>query len=239
MNPVVVFQQVAHETLGTLAAAFENAGLTWRRVELYAQPPGAIDLDRSAGLVVLGGPMNVDQVEQYPFLRREVECLEQALAEGLPVLGICLGAQLLAKTLGTRVYPNGTKEIGWYEIELMPAAGDDALFGGCPTRQTVFQWHGDTFDLPSGAVHLARSPLCEQQAFRYGTNVYGLQFHVEVTAAMIEQWLAEPTNEEELADLDYIDPGRICAGLAEGLLRMQLLGERVLGRFAAMCRQRA
>ncbi len=239
MNPVVVLQQVAHERLGTLAVAFENAGLPWHEVELYAQPQAAIDLDRAAGLVVLGGPMNVDQIGQYPFLQREVGYIEQALAEGLPVLGICLGAQLLAKTLGAKVYPNRTKEIGWYEIELTAAAGDDALLAGCAPRQTVFQWHGDTFDLPQGAVHLARSRLCEQQAFRYGGNAYGLQFHLEVTAGMIEQWLAEPTNEEELADLEYIDPQRIRAGIAEGLPKMELLGERVLGRFAAMCRLRA
>ena len=103
----------------------------------------------------------------------------------LPVLGICLGAQLLAKTLGARVYPNRVKEIGWYPIELTPAAADDPLFAQSGA-QTVFQWHGDTFDLPAGAVHLARSPLCENQAFRYGHNAYGLQFHIEMTAAMID-----------------------------------------------------
>ena len=117
--------------------------------------------------------------------------LSSRLAMDLPVLGICLGSQLLAKTLGARVYPNHVKEIGWYPVELTPAAADDPLFAQSGTR-TMFQWHGDTFDLPSGAVHLARSPACENQAFRYGRRAYGLQFHIEMTAAMIDDWLSVP-----------------------------------------------
>ena len=116
--------------------------------------------------------MNVDQIDQYPFLTRDVQWIEQALSRELPLLGICLGSQLLAKTLGGRSIRTGRKEIGWYPVELSAAAADDPLFAQSGTR-TVFQWHGDTFDLPAGAVHLARSPLCENQAFRYGPTPTG------------------------------------------------------------------
>jgi GMP synthase (glutamine-hydrolysing) len=181
--------------------------------------------------------MNVDQIDEYPFLRLEVEWIQQALAREVPVLGICLGAQLLAKAAGARVYANHAKEIGWYEIELTPEASDDSLFGGCERRQTVFQWHGDTFDLPSGAVCLARSELCERQAFRYRSKAYGLQFHVEVTAPMVEAWLSERVNRRELAGLPHIDPQAIRASIPSALPRMRSLGDRVLARFAGLVRR--
>src|SRR5262249_43189076 len=157
-----------------------------------------------AGLVVMGGPMNVDQVDRYPNLAIEVQWLRQAVEAKLPILGVCLGSQLLAKALGSPVYANRIKEIGWYEVEWLPAATDDPLFSTLPRPTTVFQWHGDTFDLPPGAVQLARSPQCENQAFRYGPSAYGLQFHMEVTAAIIDDWLCESGNCGELAGLSYI-----------------------------------
>src|SRR5262249_28020070 len=157
-----------HEGLGTLEDAFRSAGLVYHFLDLFAEAPRALRPDQLAGLVVLGGPMNVDETEKYPFLAAEVDWLRQAVAIELPVLGICLGSQLLAKSLGSRVVPNRIKEIGWYPLELLPAAGDDPLFAGLPPSPTVFQWHGDTFELPAGAVQLARSPACPQQAFRFG-----------------------------------------------------------------------
>ena len=134
--------------------------------------------------------MNVDEVEKYPHLAQEVEWIKQALAAGLPTLGICLGAQLLAKALGAKVYPNRVKEIGWYSAELTPHADRDPLFEGGGKQITVFHWHGDTFDLPPGTVRLAESKLCRNQAFRYGRSAYGLQFHIEMTAELIDSWLA-------------------------------------------------
>ncbi|OHB81602.1 MAG: hypothetical protein A2W31_17680 [Planctomycetes bacterium RBG_16_64_10] len=187
-----VLQHVPHETLGSLEDFFQEADVAWRQVPLFSQASHGLpwDWEEVAALVVLGGPMNVDQVSEYPFLQREVSWIREAVARGVPVLGICLGAQLLAKSLGARVSSNPIKEIGWYDVELV-APPDDLLFGGLAGRYTVFQWHGDTFDLPAGTVQLARSERCEQQAFRYGTKAYGLQFHVEVTAQMVEEWLDE------------------------------------------------
>jgi GMP synthase (glutamine-hydrolysing) len=238
MSSVLVFQHAPHETLGTLEPHFADAGVRWETVELFRSVPERLDFDRAAGLVVLGGAMNVDEVGRYPFLAREVQWIREALRTDLPVLGICLGSQLLAKTLGAKVYPNGVKEIGWYHIDLTSAADDDPLFAGLAPRQTVFQWHGDTFDLPDGAVLLASSPLCQHQAFRYGHSAWALQFHVEMTTELVHEWLDHPESREELAALDYIDPGAIRADTGRGLDAMRILGDRVLPAFARMCAER-
>jgi GMP synthase (glutamine-hydrolysing) len=235
---VLIIRHMPHEAGGTLESALGRAGLKFHYVDLYRETPARLPLDEASGLIVLGGPMNVDQTDEYPFLADDVRWIQQAIARGLPLLGICLGSQLLAKALGARVYPNGVKEIGWYPIELTPAAADDPLFAQSGGR-TVFQWHGDTFELPGGAVHLARSPLCENQAFRYGRNVYGLQFHIEMTAAMIDEWLSEKGNCRELAELDYIHPEKIREQTPCELPRLQALAAEVLGRFAEMCQAAA
>jgi GMP synthase (glutamine-hydrolysing) len=239
MNPtVLILRHMVHEPGGTLETALSTAGLAYRYVDLFREIPVHLPLDESAGLIVLGGAMNVDQTDQYPFLVRDVQWIEHALSLELPVLGICLGAQLLAKTLGARVYPAARKEIGWYPVDLVAAAAEDPLFAQSGER-TAFQWHGDTFDLPGGVVHLARSPLCENQAFRYGRDAYALQFHIEMTAAMIDDWLTEAGNCRELAGLDYIDPEGIRAQTPAELPRLQALAAEVLGRFAQMCRTAA
>lgn len=239
MKPVFVLQHVPHESLGTIAPWLDLAGLDYRCVELFGEVPGCLDLEEAAGLVVMGGPMNVNEVDCYPFLATEIDWIAQAVARDLPVLGVCLGAQLLAKALGARVYANPIKEIGWYEITLAPEAADDLLFGDCPSPQVVFQWHGDTFELPFRAVALASGESCPNQAFRFGRSAYGLQFHVEMTAEMIDEWLDDPENRAELARLDHVDPAAIRARTPECLPRMQALAGRILPRFAAMCLRHA
>jgi len=238
VKAVYVLQHVPHETLGRLESHFGAAGGPWREVAMFrwqtAETPW--DWAQLAGLVVLGGPMNVDQVAEYPFLQWEVGWIRETLRRKLPVLGICLGSQLMAKSLGAKVYANRVKEIGWYDIELT-APVDDPLFGALSERYTVFQWHGDTFALPAGAIQLARSELCVQQAFRFGTNAYGLQFHVEVTAGMVDQWLNEAENQRELRGLDYIEPAAIRRRLPSAMGEMEILGQQILSRFAGMCRE--
>ena len=232
---VLILRHVAHEPAGTLEAALADAGLGFHYVDLYEETPARLPFEKVSGLVVLGGPMNADESSQYPFLASDVRWIRQAIGMEIPLLGICLGSQLLAKALGTRVYPNNVKEIGWYPVELTAAATDDSLFAGSGTW-TVFQWHGDTFDLPSGACRLARSPLCENQAFRYAHNTWGLQFHIEMTAELIENWLNQPGNCRELAELDYVDPQKIRDQVPQELPRLQRLAAVVLGRFSRMCR---
>ncbi len=231
---VLILLHMPHEPGGTLETALTQAGLEFHYVDLQKEIPELLPLDQAAGLVVLGGPMNVDEVDRYPFLARDVQWIAEALALKLPILGICLGAQLLAKTLGARVYKNWIKEIGWHSIKLLPSAAEDPLFAQSGLR-TVFQWHGDTFDLPAGAVPLASGPNCENQAFRYGDRAFGVQFHIEMTAGMIEDWLTEAGNCRELAGLDYVDPQRIRKETPVELPRMQAMAAEVFGRFARMC----
>ncbi len=239
MKPILAVRQIPHEGLAGLEQFFTAAGLEHRYVD-------AADVDQFefrpadwAGLVVLGGPMNVDQTDEHPYLRNEVNWIRAALIAQLPLLGICLGAQLLAKTLGAKVFPNRIKEIGWYEIDLLPAAADDRLFAGCDSRQTVFQWHGDTFGLPLGAVHLARSAHCEHQAIRYGASAWGLQFHLEMTAATVDEWLGQSGNCCEIDGLDYIDAAEIRRRAPSDLPKMDRLAQVVFTRFVELCRARS
>jgi GMP synthase (glutamine-hydrolysing) len=241
MKHVRVVRHVPQEALGNLEAVLRSRGLELDVVDCFAEDWPAIERagfqpHELAGLVVMGGPMNADETERYPFLATDVDWLRQAVAAGLPTLGICLGAQLLAKSLGARVVRNRIKEIGWHEIELLPAALADPLLAGSRAAETVFQWHGDTFDLPPGAVHLARSAACEQQIFRYGSGAYGLQFHLEITAEMVGDWLVDPDLCGELKGSDEIDPREIRRRAADEVAKMAPLAERIFGRFAAMCR---
>jgi GMP synthase (glutamine-hydrolysing) len=145
--------------------------------------------------------------DPLPGLAAELALLQQALKAGAPLLGICLGAQLIAKALGARVYRNAQKEIGWAPIHFTEAGQADPLFQGMEPEETFFHWHGETFDLPQGAEWLAYSEGCRHQAYRYRSNVYGLQFHPEVTAEMIADWCAQPLNCGDVADLEGpIDP---------------------------------
>ena len=138
-------------------------------------------------LVVMGGPMNIYEEEVYPWLAQEKKFISEVIEAGKTVLGVCLGAQLIADVLGAKVYRGQHKEIGWLPIELTHEAKASELFGSLPESFTVFHWHGDTFDLPAGAVQLAKSKGCEQQAFLYDGRVLGLQFHLESTVESIQK----------------------------------------------------
>ena len=244
MKSVRVIRHVPQEALGNLEIVLRAGGLSLDVVDCFAEnwrdvERAGFDPRQFAGLVVMGGPMNVDQTDRFPFLETEVRWLRAAAQAELPTLGICLGAQLLAKALGARVFRNQGKEIGWYDVEMLPAALADPLLSGSRAVETVFQWHGDTFDLPHAAVQLARSPACEQQAFRHGHNAYGLQFHLEMTAEMVGDWLEDPDMRAEVAALEEIDPREIRCRAPAALADSKPLVDRIFGRFAAMCRVHA
>lgn len=140
-------------------------------------------------LVLLGGPMNVYEEDCYPFLRSENLFIKEAIRKEKTILGICLGAQLIAKALGAKIFRSPVKEIGWYDISLTRMGSRDNLFGGLPERFPVFQWHEDTFEIPKTGKLIATSRSVPHQGFRYGKNIYGLQFHLEVTEGMIRDWM--------------------------------------------------
>lgn len=234
MTTLLVIEHVPHERLGTFAAAFKKAGCTLRTLKAYepkASWPAAVE--EFDALVVMGGPQSVYEQAHYPYLKREIVLLQQALKAQKPILGVCLGAQLLAAALGAQVSKNDQKEIGWHPIMREPAADGDALWNAFGQTETVFQWHGDTFTLPKEAVQLASAPLCAQQAFRYGTNAYGLQGHVEVTEAMIRAWLI--ANKAEVAALKgIIDPASIKQQTPQHVPRLQALSQHVAQAFVGL-----
>lgn len=152
------------------------------------------DLNNFSHLVIMGGPMAVYEMDRYAFLRDEAILIERAIKSGLHILGICLGAQMIAHVLGARVYPGKTKEIGWYEVSLTEEGMRDQVMSQLSAgdnKAMVFQWHGDTFDIPAGAVRLALSEIFENQAFRFSKGIYALQFHIEVTPQIIKEWFRD------------------------------------------------
>ena len=175
-------QHVAFEGLGSIERWATAKGHALSVTRLHAADP----LPAVAGfdwLIVMGGPMGVRDEATFPWLANEKRLLREALAAGKTVLGICLGAQLLAEALGAEVHRNAHREIGWFPVRLQTGAETHPLLGGWPAEVEVFHWHGDTFIVPPGAVLLARSAACTNQAFALGERVLGLQFHLETTPA--------------------------------------------------------
>jgi GMP synthase (glutamine-hydrolysing) len=156
-------------------------------VPLGGAPQPASSYD---AVMVFGGSMHPDEDDRFEWLAREAEFLGRALAEDVPVLGVCLGAQMLARAAGARVRPAPEPEVGWFEVELTKEGRDDPVLGVLPARTDVFQWHSYTFEIPERGTELARSALCTQ-AFRAGRRAWGIQFHAEVTLPMLEAWVAE------------------------------------------------
>lgn len=199
MPRLLVFQHVAVEPLGTLDALIRARGHRIRFHNFERQPDAVPEVDRYRGLIVLGGPMNVEDQDRRPHLKTELLAIERALEQGKPVLGICLGAQLLAHVLGAPVQRHDQVEMGWYDLHMSTEGRSDPVLGAAGVRLPVFQWHAYSYDLPSGATHLARTDTCQQQAFRFGSNAYGFQFHLEADVDVIERWLALPAFRAELA----------------------------------------
>ena len=188
---VHVLQHVPFEGLGSIESwlAEQNAVLSWTRFFEEPRLPPIKDIDL---VIALGGPMSVNDEIDLPWLAEEKRFVREAVDAGKSVLGICLGAQLIASALGARVYPARNQEIGWFDIEALPALPDAFTF---PSTAKVFHWHGETFDLPPGAIRLARSEGCENQSFQLGAKVVGLQFHLETTPDSVEALIAKCRNE--------------------------------------------
>ena len=232
MPRILVFQHVAAEPLGTLDPLIRSRGHRIRFANFERDPDFQPNVDRYQGLVVLGGPMNVGDQQARPHLRTELRAIERMLDQGKPVLGICLGAQLLAHALGAPVKRHHTPEIGWYPLQVTDAGRDDPVLAPLGERAPVFQWHGQHFEIPRSATHLARSDTCEQQAFRWGERAYGFQFHLEMDEALIERWLATPGYRAELERREGLhDEQAIRAHTREHIGAMQRHADAVFNNF--------
>jgi len=225
---VLALQHMACEGMCGMEKALKDKGIGCDYVPLHDGAEIPKDTSGYAGIIILGGPMNVYQEKEYPFLRDEDTFIKKMLAEEKPVLGICLGAQLIAKAAGAKVLTGHRKELGWYDIELTKEGETDCLFKGFPKRFKAFQWHGDTFQIPEGAVKLASSEIFPNQAFRLG-SAYAVQFHIEVLEETINEWMAE--YDEELQSLDYIDAGSVRTDTKRYMKDLHALADRFYGNF--------
>jgi GMP synthase-like glutamine amidotransferase len=187
-----ILQHVPFESPGSIEPWLLAKGYETEVIHLYkSEPlpdPAITDL-----LVIMGGPMSVNDETGFQWLVAEKQFIRDCIKAGKPILGICLGAQLIASALGASVYPNPEKEIGWFTVQGIPAPVKPAF--NFPSSFMAFHWHGDTFDLPPGAVHLARSEACENQAFQFGKNVIGLQFHLETTPVLLQEMVTHGRSE--------------------------------------------
>jgi GMP synthase (glutamine-hydrolysing) len=197
MKPVLCVRNDRDDTLGIAVLELADHGVPVIRLDAFDAEPRFPEVGEISGLVVFGGEMNADEIERYPYLLTQRDLMRRAVDAGLPVLGICLGAQMLARALDARVYRAPVRELGFKPIRITEAGQADPLLGAFQSGDRVFQWHEDTFDLPDGAELLAAGDDVQVQAFRIGRNAWGVQFHFEVDAESIDAWLrlAEPSLE--------------------------------------------
>lgn len=196
----LVLQHLACEHPGTLAGHLRARGVEWDTVEVDEGEPIPDPAGYDA-LLAFGGPMNVDEDAEHPWLVEEKRVIAAAVRGGQPFLGVCLGGQLLARSLGAPVLRTGEPEVGVLEVTVTEAARTDVIFSAMPETIPCLQWHSDTFELPEGSTLLASSPACRNQAFRWGDAAYGVQFHVEVAADMADEWEAVPAYRAALEEV--------------------------------------
>ncbi|WPD22430.1 MAG: type 1 glutamine amidotransferase [Candidatus Electrothrix scaldis] len=217
------FQHVPFEGLGSIESWLEKNNFTITSTKFFAEPtlpdPEQVDF-----LIIMGGPMSVNDQEEYPWLHDELNFIREFIQRDKPVLGVCLGAQLLASAMGSQIYPNKEKEIGWFPIQGSPQQTEETF--SFPASATVFHWHGETFDLPEGATHLAQSEACKNQAFQKGKAI-GLQCHLETIPESARN--ISTHCREELVPAQYIqDEQTILSADAEVYTSLNQLMENVL-----------
>lgn len=197
-------QHAPFEGLGSIETWLREAGYGITATQLYS---GDLlpQLDQLDLLIIMGGPMSVNDESEHPWLAPEKAFIRKVIDAGIPVLGVCLGAQLIANAMGSAVSPNGEPEIGWFPVRRIDHGQADAFC--LPEELSVLHWHGETFDLPQGATHLARSDACTNQAFQLGPNVIGLQFHLEATRSLIRDFIESCA--DDLQPSRYVQPAEV------------------------------
>jgi GMP synthase (glutamine-hydrolysing) len=233
---ILALQHAAVELPSRAGDVIVGAGAELQVVATHAGQPVPVSIGDHAGLLVMGGPMGVYEADRHPHLHAERALIEDALSRGVPVLGVCLGSQLLASVLGAHVRPGPRKEIGWYDVSLSPAAKADPLFGAAPRAFTALHWHGDIFDLPPGAVGLARSELTEHQAFSFGESAWGILFHLEVSSRQLDDMTSAFA--DELAQAG-VSRDQIAAGWPTHGPSLEALGDLVFRRWMDVVLARA
>ncbi len=230
MAKILVLQHHPAENLGAIAETLEGAALAWQYVRVFDGHPIPSDVKGLGGLIVMGGPQTVYQLDRYPYLRDEMALIESALKADKPILGVCLGSQLLAATLGAEVRRGAQREIGWFPVRLSDAARDDRLLRGVPAEFVAAHWHGDVFDLPKDAIALASSERTPVQAYRYGGKAYGFLFHAEMTREILTALVSEFG--EGLKRVE-IDGDAILVEAEQRLPALGKIGDTIFGRWAA------
>jgi GMP synthase (glutamine-hydrolysing) len=231
LRKILVLQHVPFEILGTLNPLLKKKGFRVRYINFGRYPDAQPTLEGYHGLIVLGGPMGVNEQDAYGHLKTEITLIQAAVQKNIPILGICLGAQLIAAALGAEITRNPEKEIGWYAVTPTKVGELDPLFKHFQGTETIFQWHGDSFALPKDSVLLASSQTCRNQAFRYNHNIYGFQFHLEVDEPLINRWLTIPMHAAELAALPQTSAEHIRAQTQQYIENTSMLSENVFLSF--------
>ncbi|GMR05195.1 MAG: GMP synthase [Thermodesulfobacteriota bacterium] len=227
---ILIIQHVESEGPGIIGTAIAAAGFDMEYVRLYLGERVPQRADGFSAVIAMGGPMGVYEEKKHPFIKYELRLMEDAFKADLPVMGICLGAQMLARAAGAPVYKGRIKEIGFYKVRLTGHGVSDPLLTGLPPEFTVFQWHGDTFDIPPNSVNLASSDAFPHQLIRVGRRSYGFQFHFEVTLDMVKEFLQ--VNSEELAGVrDAASPEMILRDAEVHLATIQGYGSTIVKRF--------
>lgn len=222
---LVVLKHVSYEGPGLIEDMLEGRGFPYRIIDVFDEgvPLSAAGF---SGLVSMGGPMSVNDGTEE--IEREKVLLLEAMERDIPILGVCLGAQIIASAMGARVYAGDDPEVGWGEVTLTESGMTEPLLAGVDRVLPVLHWHGETFDLPEDATHLASSEMFEHQAFRIKGKTYGLQFHLEVDEEMVREWV---DRDQEEANRMVSDPKEILDGLRPYLSRVRFCGALVIGRF--------
>jgi len=227
MSRIHCIEHAAHEAPGRIADWVVERGHSFATTRVYHQEPFP-GLDAFDALVVMGGPMGVHDGARFAWLTEEKRLIEAAMQADKRVLGVCLGSQLIADVLGARVYRNRFREIGWFPVH-SSAAGRAQW--NLPGEFMVFHWHGDTFDLPKDAVHLAKSAACEEQMFSFGTNVLGMQFHAEVTRSAIEDFVRHESS--DIGEGPYVQSPSAMGGSDGDIANAHSLLDAILDRWSA------
>jgi len=234
MKPIYVFRHLAWEGPGYLATFLERRGVAQRLVAIDEGAALPRTVDGASALVFMGGPMSVN--DPLPWIDQECRLIREAMGRGMPVLGHCLGGQLIAKALGATVRANPVREIGWFPVEQRPEGRDNPWLNNLPPRFEVLHWHGETFSIPEGATPLLRSEHCANQAFSIGSAL-ALQFHVEMTEEIVEQWAT--LNRDDLAQPSQTvqTPDQLRENLSARIAALNSLADPIYSRWLDLVKE--